>query len=116
MTEQTRREKGRAAAQELVDELLAYERLADTAVFEARISLNVALAERATARRAAKSEWMKWRGYALAPLVWAEDAGKVSAPDAEDIADAGGEADDRVTFADEWPEKAEGPVPVPIKA
>ena len=75
MTDETRRERGRAAAQGLVDELMTAEKVADNAVYEAKIALSVALSDGATARRAARSEWLKWRGYGLAPLVWAEDAG-----------------------------------------
>ena len=90
MTDDQRREANRAAAQGLVDELMAEEAYMQKAVDVQRGYLDEMLAKRANARRAAKSEWTKWRGYGLAPLVWAEDAAGVEPPDAEDLEDAGG--------------------------
>ena len=90
MTDAERRESNRAAAQGLVDEALAEEAYMQEAVDVQRRCLDEMLAKRAKARRAAKSEWTKWKGYGLPPLVWAEDSAVVEPPDAEDREDAGG--------------------------
>ena len=65
--------RGRENAQILIDEHLDAEAAAQVAIDRAQEDLKVACAARATARRKARSEWLRWEGFDLPFPPWAED-------------------------------------------